>query len=597
LRNGLNRRSRFAVGIAGIGIATIALAGCTTSAPETEASGEAEATGGTVVVAEVNELTSLNTNTPDGNVDINGKVQYLTSSGFTYISDELDIIPDETFGTMEVLSEDPLSVEYTINEDQEWSDGEPITASDLLFGFAIHSGWFDDASYDPETGEVTEGNSYFTYAGDTTGLYNNIEEWPEVGDDNMSVTINYAQPFADYALETLLDKPLHIAAEEAGVSVEDAEAALTDAPKGDVENPGEENATIRALADFWNTGYDMTEMPTNENLLVNSGPFTLTAWEPTQSITLERNESYTGGNPASIDSIVIRFIGDPNAQVTALQNGEVDVIAPQASADTLSALENLEGVETLVGDQFSYDHIDLTFSGVFKDQNVREAFLKTIPRQQILDAIVTPLNPEAAVLDSQIFVPTQGESYTGSIASNGSSEYAEVDIEGAKALLDGATPKVSILYNTENPNRVDAFQAIQTSAEEAGFIIEDAGSPDWGELLGSGTYDASIFGWVSSGVGVSGVPQIFAGQGGGNYNNYSNDEVNALADELLVTVEPDEQVAIQQQIDAMLFADAYGLPLFQGPGITAFADTVSGITHYPGQTGVFWNYFDWTVNE
>ena len=55
---------------------------------------------------------------------------------------------------MEKTSDDPLTVKYTINEDLKWSDGEPITADDLLLGWAIGSGYYDDATLDPETEEV-----------------------------------------------------------------------------------------------------------------------------------------------------------------------------------------------------------------------------------------------------------------------------------------------------------------------------------------------------------------------------------------------------------------------------------------------------------
>ncbi|WP_323740665.1 ABC transporter family substrate-binding protein [Microcella flavibacter] len=587
-----NRRPRGLVALAGAGIVALALTACTAD-PATNGGGTGgEETGGTITAAEVNELTSLNQATPSGNLDINGKVAYLTTSGFNYLDDQLELIPNETFGTVELVSEDPLVVTYTINEGQVWSDGTQISADDLLLNWAVQSGYYDDASFDEE-GAVTGGNSYFTYAGDTSGLA--LTEFPEISEDNLSLTLNYNEPYADWQYVGLLDRPMHIVAEEAGVTVEEVREAFASTPRGNPDAPAEENATIRAVADFWNTGYDISEFPSNENLLVSSGAFILTAWEPTQSITLERNPEYTGGLEPSYDQIVIRFIGDANAQVTALQNGEVDIIKPQASADTISSLEAIADATVLQGDEFNYDHIDLSFSGVFADQNVREAFLKTIPRQQILDAIVTPVNPEAAVLDSQIFVPTVGEAYDTSVAGNGSDAYAEVDIEGAIELLAGATPTVNILYNSENPNRVDAFEAIAASAAEAGFVVEAQGTPEWGSLLGSGTYDASIFGWVSTGVGVSGVPQIFASNGGGNYNGYSNPEVDALAAELVVEVDPEAQVELQQQIDALLFADAYGLPLFQGPGVTAHSSAVEGITQYPGQTGVFWNFWEWNV--
>lgn len=587
-----NRRPRGLVALAGAGIVALALTACTAD-PATNGGGTGgEETGGTITAAEVNELTSLNQATPSGNLDINGKVAYLTTSGFNYLDDQLELIPNETFGTVELVSEDPLVVTYTINEGQVWSDGTQISADDLLLNWAVQSGYYDDASFDEE-GAVTGGNSYFTYAGDTSGLA--LTEFPEISEDNLSLTLNYNEPYADWQYVGMLDRPMHIVAEEAGVTIEEVREAFASTPRGNPDAPAEENATIRAVADFWNTGYDISEFPSNENLLVSSGAFILTAWEPTQSITLERNPEYTGGLEPSYDQIVIRFIGDANAQVTALQNGEVDIIKPQASADTISSLEAIADATVLQGDEFNYDHIDLSFSGVFADQNVREAFLKTIPRQQILDAIVTPVNPEAAVLDSQIFVPTVGEAYDTSVAGNGSDAYAEVDIEGAIELLAGATPTVNILYNSENPNRVDAFEAIAASAAEAGFVVEAQGTPEWGSLLGSGTYDASIFGWVSTGVGVSGVPQIFASNGGGNYNGYSNPEVDALAAELVVEVDPEAQVELQQQIDALLFADAYGLPLFQGPGVTAHSSAVEGITQYPGQTGVFWNFWEWNV--
>lgn len=587
-----NRRPRGLVALAGAGIVALALTACTAD-PATNGGGTGgEETGGTITAAEVNELTSLNQATPSGNLDINGKVAYLTTSGFNYLDDQLELIPNETFGTVELVSEDPLVVTYTINEGQVWSDGTQISADDLLLNWAVQSGYYDDASFDEE-GAVTGGNSYFTYAGDTSGLA--LTEFPEISEDNLSLTLNYSEPYADWQYVGMLDRPMHIVAEEAGVTIEEVREAFASTPRGNPDAPAEENATIRAVADFWNTGYDISEFPSNENLLVSSGAFILTAWEPTQSITLERNPEYTGGLEPSYDQIVIRFIGDANAQVTALQNGEVDIIKPQASADTISSLEAIADATVLQGDEFNYDHIDLSFSGVFADQNVREAFLKTIPRQQILDAIVTPVNPEAAVLDSQIFVPTVGEAYDTSVAGNGSDAYAEVDIEGAIELLAGATPTVNILYNSENPNRVDAFEAIAASAAEAGFVVEAQGTPEWGSLLGSGTYDASIFGWVSTGVGVSGVPQIFASNGGGNYNGYSNPEVDALAAELVVEVDPEAQVELQQQIDALLFADAYGLPLFQGPGVTAHSSAVEGITQYPGQTGVFWNFWEWNV--
>jgi peptide/nickel transport system substrate-binding protein len=576
--------------IAGVGATAVVLAGCTTT-PQVEPTKTAVDTA--VTIAETNEFTSTNSQSATGNLDINGIVAYLTQSGFSYITDSYEVVPDESFGTMELVSEDPLQVKYTLNEGLEWSDGEPITTDDLVLGWAVTSGIFDDATLDPETGEATAGTQYFAYAGSTVGL--NTSAITEVADDKLSLTVEYDTPFVDWNLNELIDQPIHVVADKAGVTVDDLVNTILTSPRGDVANPAPVNETLKAAADFWNTGFDMTALPDDPSLYLSSGAFVIKSWEPTQSMTLVANENYKGDLKPSFNEMVIRFIGDSQAQVTALQNGEVDIVSPQASGDTLTALEGIDGVTINQGDELSYDHLDLTFAGPLADAKVREAFLKTIPRQQLVDTLIKPVNPDAEVLNSQLFIPAQA-GYADSVANNGSDAYADVDIEGAKALLAGATPTIRLMYNINNPNRVAAFEAIQASATEAGFIIEDVGREDWGSQLGSDIYDAVVFGWISPGVGNGTIPQIFSTGGGSNFNKYSNTDVDAKGEEIQVTTDADQITKLTQEVDAELFADAYGLPLFQLPGINAHNERVDGTTYMGNQTGVVWNFWEWTVN-
>ena len=583
-------RMRALAAIAGVGATAVVLAGCTTT-PQVEPTKTYVDTS--VSIADTNEFTSTNSQSATGNLDINGIVAYLTQSGFSYITDSYEVVPDESFGTMELVSEDPLQVKYTLNEGLEWSDGEPITTDDLVLGWAVTSGIFDDATLDPETGEATAGTQYFAYAGSTVGL--NTSAITEVADDKLSLTVEYDTPFVDWNLNELIDQPIHVVADKAGVTVDDLVNTILTSPRGDVANPAPVNETLKAAADFWNTGFDMTALPDDPSLYLSSGAFVIKSWEPTQSMTLVANENYKGDLKPSFNEMVIRFIGDSQAQVTALQNGEVDIVSPQASGDTLTALEGIDGVTINQGDELSYYHLDLTFSGPLADQTVREAFLKTIPRQQLVDTLIKPVNPDAEVLNSQLFIPAQA-GYADSVANNGSDAYADVDIEGAKALLAGATPTIRLMYNINNPNRVAAFEAIQASATDAGFIIEDVGREDWGSQLGSDIYDAVVFGWISPGVGNGTIPQIFSTGGGSNFNKYSNTDVDAKGEEIQVTTDADQITKLTQEVDAELFADAYGLPLFQLPGINAHNERVDGTTYMGNQTGVVWNFWEWTVN-
>ncbi|MHA7141276.1 ABC transporter family substrate-binding protein [Arthrobacter sp. Sr33] len=588
-------RTSKAVGVAAI--AALALSACASTDSgdgnsDPDASGDTGASsGGVVSVAEVNPFTSFNSDSATGNVDINGKVSYLTKSGFNYINDQLEVVPREEFGSYEVVSEDPLTVTYTVNEGVAWSDGEPIDGGDLLFSWAVSSGYFDDADAEAETGAT-----YFA-AASTAGL--DLSLLPELGEDGRSITIEYTEPYADWEIAYgVIDTPAHVVATQAGLADEAALIELIqNTPEGDPENP-QERPDLQPVADIWNTAFDTTTLPDDPAMYLSSGPYIVDSMTPDQSMTLVKNEDYNWGPETQLDEITIRYIGDATAQVQGLQNGDVDVIQPQASADTLASLEAIDGVNIFEGDELSFDHLDLNYSGVFEDENVRKAFMKTIPRDAIVASTIAQLDPEADHRNSNIFdVGTPG--YEAAVPVNGSEEYDEVDIEGAKELLDGATPEVRIMYSVDNPNRVDAYTLIAESAEQAGFQVVDGGLPgnEWGSALGTGTYDATIFGWVSTGVGVTGVPQLYGCGSASNFSGFCDDEAQEAMDELIVTTDEAEQQELQTIVDTRLFETGYGLPLFQSIGINAASDSIEGVGFSPTQEGIWWNFWEWTVAE
>ena len=582
-----------AVGVAAA--AALALSACAGnsggSTPTTAAA--ASKSGGSATVVEVNAFNTFNPNTADGNTDINSKISYATHSGFFYIDNKLNVVRNEKFGKMEKTSDNPLTVKYTINEGVKWSDGTPVTAADLVLQWAAFSGYYDDADTEAKTG-----TSYFSYAGDPTGIA--LTDFPELGEDGRSMTLKYSQPFADWEIAIGgpgVDIPAHVLAKKAGLA--DAKAfvdLVKGMPRGDAKAPQPANAQLQAMAEMWNTGFDSKTLPADPNLYLSNGPYIVKGVNQDQSLTMVKNKDYNWGPEAKLDEITVRYIGSAPAQVQALKNGEADIIAPQASADTVEQLKALEsqGVTVEVGNQLSYDHIDLNYSGVFAEQSVREAFMKSVPRKDIVDKIVKKLDPEAKPLDSQLFVPDQAL-YADSVKANGSSAYQDVDIEGAKKLLAGATPEVRIMYNKDNPNRADMFALISESATKAGFKIVDGGlgKSDWGKALGDGSYDATIFGWINSGVGVSGVPQIFKTGNDSNFNLFSDPEADKLMNELIVTTDKGKQDELIKQIDQKIWASSYGLPLFQSVGVDAYSDRITGVKYMPNQTGVWWNFWEW----
>ena len=386
-------------------------------------------------------------------------------------------------------------------------------------------------------------------------------------------------------------------AKKAGLSsAADLTKLLKGLPKGDKANPAAPDATLKKAADFVNTGYDITAFPTDKDLLVSSGPFVVSAWTPGQSITMSQNKYYAGGIKPNVDKIVFRIIPDANAQVTALQNGEVDIINPQASADTLTALKQTSA-KVLTGDQASYDHLDLNFgSQVFADPKVREAFLKTIPRQQILDSIVTPVNPKAKVLNSQIWLPNQ-DGLRGIGQAERFGQVRQGRHRRAPRRSSPARPRRSASCTTRTTRTVStSSRPSRPRPPKAGFKIVDAGSPDWSKLLPGGNYDASLFGWISPGAGTTQIPQLFTTGGGGNYNRYNAHERRRC---------PDADHGRQERAGQARAADRQGRPSptatvcrCSSSPVSSVSTLASTASKYMGnQTGPFWNFWEWSVKS
>ena len=570
--------------------AALVLSGCSGGSAPSVVVGEAKR-GGSVTVAEVNAFSSFNPYSAGGNTDINSKIGAITHSGFYYLDDSSKVVRNDKFGHFEKVSDQPLKVKYTVNEGVKWSDGAPIGAADLLLAWAAGSGYFDDV--DPVAGK---GTKYFSVASDTTGLAGTL--FPDIGSDGRSITIEYAAPYADWEVAFDVGLPAHVVAAKSGLNDEkDLVNLLKDTPRGNPEKPAS-NPALKKVSDFWNTGFDAKSIPDDPALYLSSGPYIVRDIVPGVSMKLVRNRDYVWGAEPWLDEINVRFTGAVPAAVDALRSGQADIISPQPSASTDSLLSGLssQGITVQRYKQSAYDHLDLNFTGTFSDKDVREAFLKTVPRQAIVDAVVG--TQDTKPLDSQVFLPGQPK-YDDTVKNNGSADYAKVDIDGAKKLLKGASPSIRILYNRDNPNRARAFGLIRDSAALAGFKVVDGGlaSADWPAALSRGGFEAALSGWIGTEVGVSRVPQIFRTGAGSNFTGYSDGDADKIMEQLAATTDLGKQDELLAEIDKHVWEDAYGLPLYQTLGTTAFSSRVAGVKTSPGPLGVWWNVWDWRLSQ
>ncbi|GAA2515459.1 ABC transporter family substrate-binding protein [Rarobacter incanus] len=611
-------RRKTALGaVALVAAGAMALAGCSGGGKKAETTGAATGTAATsldsISIAWEAPLNSLNLTSNTGNATQNAVIASLLDGSFVWYDSNLELQRDESFGTFEKVSDDPLQVKYTFGADTNWSDGVPVDATDLLLEWAATSTHYNTINIDEALDD--EGN---LKAGDSDVAFNSavpssqlIKDFPEISEDGKSITFTYSKKYADWQYSfdgrTL---PAHVVAKRA-LGIDDATEANKALIKAFKDN---DKAALAKVSKVWNNDFNFTQLPTDPELYVSQGAYVLKDYVKDQYLTLEANPNYKGDHKASVPNVTVRYITDPMAQVTALQNGEVDLIGPQASADVRSALEKLgDKVKTNFGTEGTYEHIDLVFKkgspfsaatyggDDAKALKVRQAFLQMIPRQSIVDNLIKSSNPDATVRNSFILMPGSPD-YDKMVADNGSSTYPDAgDIEKAKALLADAgveTPvKVRFAFNADNARRVSEFALIQDAAKQAGFDLVDASAPttDWGPMLATkqGEYDASLFGWQSTSTAVTESDANYRTGGVNNYSLYSNKKVDALFDQLQVEIDPAKQFDIQLQVEKQLWADAFGTVLFQFPAIQAWNPAIDGIEASTISPTIFNQYWNW----
>ena len=600
---------RSAAAVAALAASVLVLTACT--GPAKTSSGIQQ--NSAVTIAWEAPLNELNTSSSNGNATQNAVITALLDAGFWTYDKDLKLVHDTSYGTYEKTSDVPLTVKYTFAKDSTWSDGTPVDATDLLLEWAATSNVFNNvAAKTDDAGNITnqseiDAGVYFDGTSPSRSL---ITETPKISDDGRSITFVYSKQYADWELDFQAPAvPAHVVGEKA-LGAANAAAGKAAILKAIQDN---DTAALSKVSKFWNSGFELTKLPADPELYVSTGAYVLKDYAENQYLTLEVNPRYKGAHMASVERVTVRFIDDPMAQVTALENGEVDIIGPQATADVRTAIEALKNVDTAFGVESTYEHVDLVHAngGAFdpavyggdaaKALKVRQAFLKAIPRQQIVDNLIKPLNPDAKVRNSFILLPGS-VNYDTMVKENGSSAYsAAADVPGAKALLAEAgvaTPvKVRFAFNSDNTRRQTEFALIQESAKAAGFELVDASKPaaKWGALLETGQdqYDASLFGWQSQSTAVTASDANFRTGGLNNYGKYSSAAVDNEFDGLQTETDPSKQFAYQLAIEKDLWADAFGTTIYQFPAIQAWNKNVMGVSPSSISPTIFANFWEW----
>lgn len=345
------------------------------------------------------------------------------------------VVPDLAAGDPEI-SEDGLTYTIKLKEGLVWSDGEPITAHDFVFGI----------------------NRNLTYGAENGFVTDKMVRYLEGAEEYLADTEVDLETFSFAGVEALDDTTVvyHLKTPCAfftGLLCGGGFLPL----RADVAEAGFSEWAVEP-------GYPVT------------GAYVLDYCNENEKVVLTKNESFYDAENVTVDEITFQVMPDMDAQAAAFKTGDLDA-ALAISASIVSTYENQN--ELWNRPQQSVYSIDLN-SGekgpeALKDVNVRRALAISINRDEIVKAInagnfYTPLYG---------YVPYGMKGAEGDFRKEGDAKqlYQQYDPEKAKELLkeagyDESNPLTLKYKYSNNSIHADVAQMLEQMWKAVGVNVE-----------------------------------------------------------------------------------------------------------------------------
>lgn len=195
-----------------------------------------------------------------------------------------------------------------------------------------------------------------------------------------------------------------------------------------------------------------------------TGPFTVTGEVPGQSLTLEANKDYWGGD-VTLDSAEVRFMTDAPGRATQLQTGEAQISKhlPVSSLATLEGDDNVKIAKLPVPRTTAL--ILNNSRPPFDNPLVRKAFQLAVDPHGIIDGVYEGVGEPAV----GPFGPDSGWAPEGAAPTG-------VDLDKARSLLDqaGVDPKsltLELMAYNDRPEFADLAAVIQDQLGQVGVKV------------------------------------------------------------------------------------------------------------------------------
>ena len=464
----------------------------------------------------------------DGNqADTGAMLRTTMPRAFRVASDGSTTVNTDYFTSVELTGTNPQVVTYTVNPKATWSDGAPITWEDVASQINATSG--KDKAF-----AIASPNGADRVGSVTRGV------------DDRQAVVTFAKPYAEwkgmFAGNTML------------------------LPKSMTANP-----------EVFNKGQLNGPGP-------SAGPFMVSALDRTaQRITVTRNPKWWG-TPPLLDSITYLVLDDA-ARIPALQNNTLDATGV-ASLDELTIARNTPGISIRRAPSASWYHF--TFNGapgaILADKALRLAIAKGIDRQAIANISQRGLADNPVPLNNHIFVAGQEGYQDNSAVVAFDPEKAKQDLDALGWRLNGQFREKDgrqlvirdVLYDAQTTRQVG--QIAQNNLAQIGVKLElDAkgGGGFFTNYINTGDFDIAQFTWVGDAFSLCCLNQIYTTGAQSNFGKISSPEIDAKVEETFDELEPEKARTLANELDKLIWAEGFSLPLFQSAGNVAVRSTLA----------------------
>ena len=354
--------------------------------------------------------------------------------------------------------------------------------------------------------------------------------------------------------------------------------------------------TVGVLPKHLLEGKDIATDSFNQNP-VGTGPYKLTQWEMGQSIILEKNEAYFGGEP-NIDTVIFKIVPDEKVRAVQLKSGELDLA--QVSPQDGETFQNESGYTVYDMDTADYRGILYNFNHPFfqKHREVVNALSYAIDRQAMIDTVLlgkgeiaySPLQAGPYYNDGILKYDYEPEKTRQMLEEAGWTRNSDGYYE-----KDGDVLEFTINCSEGDQVRIDMATICAQQLREVGANVTVSVNPeiDWEGQ------EAYLIGWGSPFDPDDHTYKVFGTGKGANYSAYSNEKVDELLQKARETDVEEERKAYYDAFQEELMQDLPYTFLAYVDAVYVAGREINGITEdtvlgHHG-VGIFWNIAQWEL--